>query len=501
MKKLLAISIVVLGLGAIHGCNCNDDNGGMMDGGNDAGDDAAAEQFDLAGTMVVSSDGGCGPTGQACTNSSECCTGMCNGQVCVLAMCGADGAPCTNAGDCCNLNCQSNKTCGTAQCVSDGTACTPAGAPCCSTMCVNGTCQALNNSCKTAGNACANNTECCSQQCDMTSHVCASPSAVSFCTQVGDICFHDADCCTGVCTIASGATAGTCAQPPSATACKVDGTVCNGCTGCCSSFCAPFGLGTTKVCQPASGCHVQGDLCHTDSDCCGGDPSQIGVVPGGGLVRCIADPMFPQIGVCSSPNPGNCPAGQSCGSACVPEGDVCHFKNIGGCSVNAIRNDCCNATGNKGQCKLDSLGIPRCYGLTACVMAPGACASSADCCGGVPCLPDSNGSLHCGTASCVPQNGVCTTTADCCTGFQCVVPPGSLKGSCIVPFMPPPPDGGMPPDMAGNPPPMCALFGQACGGASNTPCCTNEGTCLGPYPASMACQPGETDCTCASIIL
>ena len=272
-----------------------------------------------------------------------------------------------------------------------------------------------------------------------------------------------------------------------ASGCSVDGLVCNGCTGCCSSLCAPFGTSTSKICQPASGCHVTGDLCHTDSDCCGGDPTQIGMVPGAGLIKCVMDPTHPNIGTCSTPDPTNCPNGHSCGSACVPEGDICHFTGNGGCSSNAIRNDCCDATGNKGQCKLDNLGIPRCYGLTACVMQGGDCASSADCCNTAPCVPDSTGHLHCGAAMCVAQGGVCTTTADCCDGLPCDVPSGMLSGTCEA--------MSIPGDMGTTP--VCALFGQSC--STTTACCTNNGVCMGPSGSN--CNNGETDCTCFTTVL
>jgi hypothetical protein len=492
MKRILVATAVIFGMGAFQACSCN--NSGMGDGG-DNGDGGATE--DLSGTVMPSGDGGCTASGQACVSSGSCCSGSCNGKVCVAAMCGADGAACKLATDCCKLNCDTNGTCSTTQCISDGQACTAGGAACCSTQCVSGKCMPLSTTCKTAGNTCGGDAECCGKVC--TGGICASPSSVSYCTQPGDICFFDNDCCTGVCVGGGMGKAGTCATIT--TGCEVDGTVCNGCTGCCSSFCAPFGISTTKICQPASGCHVTGDLCHVNSDCCGGDPTQIGTIPGAGLIKCIPVTGFPSIGVCTDPNPANCPSGQSCGSACVPEGDICHFKGNGGCSSNSIRNDCCGAMGNKGQCKLDSLGVPRCYGLTTCVMAGGSCASSADCCNNLPCVPDSMGHLHCG-AMCVMQNGVCTTTADCCTGLTCIVPPGSLQGTCTNPTQPPP-DGGVADlagvDLAGSdlaqPPPMCALYGQSC--TTTTGCCANQGSCLSPFASgSMPCAAGEMDCTC-----
>ncbi len=401
----------------------------------------------------------------------------------VGGMCAGNGVACANAAACCTLDC-TNGACAATQCVSDNQPCTAGGAACCSTQCVNGSCKPLNTTCKTAGNSCAGGGDCCSKLC--VGGTCAVPSQVSYCTQLGDICFADGECCTGVCLGASGATAGTCAAI--ATSCSVDGTSCNGCSTtprCCSGFCAPFGASGATICQPASGCHVLGDLCHATTDCCGGDVAS--GLPGAGLVICVPDPTHPQIGTCSMANPNNCPNNQpTCKNTCQPEGDVCHFKGVGGCSSNSFPANCCGAPGSaSGMCQLDKLGVPRCYGLAACVMAGGSCASSADCCNGVPCTPNASGALTCGTAMCVDAGGVCTTTADCCTGLACNLPPGALKGTCTAPTAPPS-DGGAPP--------VCALYGQAC--STTTSCCGGQGTCLGPYPTSAACAAGEADCTC-----
>jgi hypothetical protein len=509
MRTSLTIVAVVLALGSVQACSCDNGGNGEMGVADLAGDDqGVVTPDDLAGTMVIGGDGGCIASGSNCANSAECCSGVCSANnICVLGMCGGDGATCKLPTDCCKGNCTGG-ICSTTPCVADNAACTAGGTPCCSTQCVSGACQPLNPTCKTAGNPCPNgNGDCCSKIC--TSGICSPPSQISYCTQIGDICYHDNECCTAVCKGATATTAGTCATIAS-TNCAVDGLVCNGCTGCCSSFCAPFGTAGSKICQPASGCHVQGDLCHTSSDCCGGDPTQIGTIPGGGLVVCTADPTYPQIGVCSGPSAGNCPSGQSCGNTCIPEGDACHFKGNGGCSVNAVRNDCCACISGKDCCKLDKLGIPRCNAITTCVMAGGDCASSADCCNNVPCLPDSTGHLKCGSMACVMAGGVCTTTSDCCAGLPCLVPPGSLMGTCQNPVNPPP-DLGTPPDMAGVDlagvdlaappgsdlamPPPCSLYGQSCTPAGG--CCgTTNGSCLSPFPASAPCAVGEKDCTC-----
>ena len=461
---------LVLALAAL-GCHSSNNGHGGADlsaGGGDAGTD----DLGLGGGM------GCGTAGTTCAVNGDCCSNQCDPtmHVCAIGQCLSAGSTCANNTDCCNLNCTGG-VCGCGACISDGQACTAgSGDACCSTNCDNGTCKALSTTCKTAGNDCGGNGDCCSGVC--SGGKCAPPSSISFCTQLNDICFHDAECCTGICSIPSGSTAGTCA--PIQTACRVDGLTCDGCSGCCSSYCAPFGSSSTKICQPASGCHVLGDLCTKDTDCCGGDtPSGL---PGAGLVKCVPDAQHPTIGTCSQANPNNCPNGEAtCKNTCQPEGDVCHYLGNGGCSSNSFPNNCCGATGNKGACQLDKLGVPRCYGVAACVPSGGACASAADCCDLSPCVPDGTGHLHCGSMSCVPSNGTCTTTADCCAGGLCTIPPGSTMGSCVAP---PVPDMGTVS--------MCAFAGQMC--STTVPCCTNNGTCEGP--TGTACAAGEMDCSC-----
>jgi hypothetical protein len=498
--KLARAVVIVLGTllaGAFPGCNCSHPPGLNRDLGAGNIEDLAAVSFDIA-PPTPSSDGGCSPGGDSCTSNAACCSGYCDpvAHLCSLAACLPSGAACIQPTDCCDLNC-SNGACATAACISDGQSCTAGGAACCSTQCVGGTCQPLNPMCKTAGNICSGDGDCCSKTC--TAGKCAAPSTVSYCTQVGDICFHDNDCCTGVCTIASGATAGTCANLNGP--CEVDGTVCNGCQGCCSSFCAPFGTGPSKICQPAGGCHVLGDLCLADIDCCGGNPND--GLPGSGLVRCIRNPQFPQIGTCSMANVSLCPLPRppTCHNSCQPEGDVCHFKNNGGCPSNSFPNDCCGAPGNKGMCQLDAHGVPRCHGIAACVMPGGNCAAQSDCCNGVPCVPGPGGQLTCATTSCVPQGNTCTATSDCCAGYICVVPPGSTTGTCINPN----PQPMVPADMAGTngmfdlstPPPTCSLVAQSC--SATQPCCMNNGTCKS-QSTGVTCTT-ETDCICVQPIL
>ncbi|HWP07658.1 MAG TPA: hypothetical protein VNN72_18030, partial [Polyangiaceae bacterium] len=239
-------------------------------------------------------------------------------------------------------------------------------------------------------------------------------------------CSRNEDCCSSTCTKAVGATVGTCDAPPSGPSrCGgVDGVVCDGCNDCCSRVCAP-GPTARTICQPASGCHVTGDLCRKDSDCCGGDPDAD--LPGAGNVTCEIEPGK-VIGICRNP------------MSCSPQGNVCHYKdedfmcNGNGSSAPA---KCCDGLGAQSDaCQLDALGVPRCYAIDACRAAGETCASAADCCDGVPCVPDSAGVLRCADVppgGCVMSGGSCTIDGDCCPGTTCIRAPGSTDGVCSTP--------------------------------------------------------------------
>ncbi|WP_394828766.1 hypothetical protein [Pendulispora albinea] len=394
----------------------------------------------------------CRASGKACTSGDQCCTGTCDPttQRCTggVGTCGSAGATCGNATDCCNLNCVGGK-CGASACVSDGEACT-GGTTCCSGKCDTGTgkCAALNTTCKTAGNSCSGNDQCCSKLCQ--GGTCALAS--SYCIQTGDACARSEDCCGGMCNIASGASLGTCSPPPTgATNCNggVDGTVCDGCGSCCSRLCAPYGASGVKICRPANGCHVNGDLCRADKDCCGAAGSGL---PGDGNVVCDKEPGA-AVGVCRNPR------------SCNPEGNVCHFKDYV-CGGSSSRNDCCGHLGSKTNCELDPVGVPRCHavgsdGGLACRQTGETCAFSGNCCNGALCVPDASGTLRCAppTTKCSASGGACSVNADCCSGLSCTTPPGSVSGTCGATTVP---DGGTN---------TCALYGQACGNGIG--CCNN----------------------------
>jgi hypothetical protein len=125
------------------------------------------------------------------------------------------------------------------------------------------------------------------------------------------------------------------------------------------------------------------------------------------------------------------------------------------------------------------------------VSSGGACASSADCCNGAPCVPNPGGSppYVCSGSSCVQACGSCTNNADCCPGTACDLPPGSTHGTCG-------PcgggyDGGTSPGDGGTPTTDggggyvdagCGLYGQVCSTASD--CCyglpCTNGRCESP---------------------
>jgi hypothetical protein len=404
----------------------------------------------------------CSMVGVTCTGDGDCCSLLCDltSHTCATNpnMCADANAACQAGTDCCTGSCVNNK-CAATQCVSDNGTCA-VDTDCCSGMCSGSkTCTPLNNLCKTTGNTCGASTECCSGYCN-SANICADSS---YCTQNGDACAHDGDCCGGICNIAANGI-GTCSQPVTgATNCSagVDGALCQGCGDCCSRLCAPYGPTGVKVCQPAEGCRIDGDLCQQSSDCCGAKGSGL---PGDGNVICLRQNPGDPVGVCRNP------------TGCDPEGDVCHYKNYNTCDNSSARNDCCGGQGNSGVCQLDALGVPRCYGLgTMCRMMGQTCASSADCCSGAPCVPDSMGALHCGGPGCVNTNGACSSTQDCCNGATCTFPPGSTQGTC---------------GMTGS----CQALGQSC--SDTNPCCTGESCNVAGANPPMACPTGGTNCVC-----
>jgi hypothetical protein len=177
--------------------------------------------------------------------------------------------------------------------------------------------------------------------------------------------------------------------------------------------------------------------------------------------------------------------------------------------------DCCSGNcETQDTCHQDNVGVPRCA-AAQCVGAGGACASSANCCNGAPCVPNPTPGAAppyvCYAAACVPACGSCTNNADCCVGTSCIIAQGSTHGVCGPCGAPSSGgdagpgnygdggtggygdsgssgyDGGTPQDSGGYVPPPppdagCALYGQLC--TTSADCCNhvtcNGGRCLNP---------------------
>jgi hypothetical protein len=240
------------------------------------------------------------------------------------------------------------------------------------------------------------------------------------------------------------------------------------------------------TCVSAGGCRQTGESCASTPLCCGG-----GIQP------------QPDV-VCDT---GRCDNGQSCN----PVGNICGaplpYGDGGTISVPASQN-CCN--GQKDVCKLDSQGLPRCFGgasttcptgytgvAPCCIAFNQPCQFSDQCCSGAKCIPGNDGGLQCAPPpACAPLGNPCSPTADAGTSLSCCNPNQCLSQNggnfCGVP-PPPPPDGGNPADGGGTPDagPVCTPNGLSCT-ASNQCCskiCTN-GVCM----TAPVCQPLGSGC-------
>ena len=471
--SVAALAVLTIGT---TGCGSSGSSPGARDGGVQGADATATDD---AGVPGAPDAGGAGVPAGSLTPGAFAGTGGGTGSCLGL------GAGCTTARDCCGGDCAGG-VCQYPACTSDRGACTTNG-ECCSQSCVANACASLNTSCKTLGNACASGGDCCSSLCSN-----GTCQASSFCGQAGEACSTGPDCCTGSCTVAAGATLGTCgANPPSGPAnCGIaDGQLCGGtvadgginwndaglpaCGGpCCSRACAPWGPTGALVCQPASGCHVVGDLCTKDTDCCG----SAGLPGGSGKPVTCDFSDSGTLGICRNP------------MKCKPDGDVCKLKTT---SCNSSCDCCSGNCETQDTCKQDNVGVPRC--AAAQCAAPGAsCASSANCCGGMPCVPNPviGGAppYVCAGTACIAACGQCTNNADCCPGTSCVLGAGTTHGICGPCGGPPAgPDGGSggAPDAGGGRAPdgggagpTCTLYGQVC--TTSSQCCNGvpcDGRC------------------------
>ncbi|QRN93275.1 hypothetical protein JRI60_29235 [Archangium violaceum] len=501
---------------SIVGCDCG---GTQTNPGDDAGtvpedsgvvlppepDGGVSGNLPDGGTSGVELDGGsgsyCVSAGAVCDRNqgAACCTGVCgeDGR-CPEAnnLCRSAGEVCATGGQCCSNSCLNGK-CSSTLCLDEGGACSTAE-QCCSKTCTGGKCAPLadtSDTCKVLGQSCTEATEdqCCSQNCQ--NGVC---SRSWVCKANGDICTQDAECCGNSCTAQPGGV-GRCEtiSGGGGGGCLQDGNPCGSGSNCCSRTCVDLGYGTT-VCQPVGGCKLTGNFCTGNAICCGS-----GTISN---VTC---------------NEGRCDNG----NACQPTGNICGTGKLpdGGVIKISAPQNCCD--GKTDVCKVDSSGVPRCFGGAsvcpdgydsqnpACCINPGnSCQFSDQCCSGSLCLPDSTGNLKCQAPStgggadggaggtCSPVGTRCDSDGGttCCPGTQCLRT-SELTRACQVPPTQPPPgsDGGTTDGGTGGTPDggsggTCSANGATCSGG--TQCCS--GICSGGLCSAPAvCQPQNGLCT------
>jgi len=214
--------------------------------------------------------------------------------------------------------------------------------------------------------------------------------------------------------------------------------------------------------------------------------------------------------LCRSADAGSMTTGRcDQGNACNPVGNICGAPVLpDGGSINAPQ-DCCD--GQKDVCKLDSSGIPRCFGggsttcptgytgEAPCCIAPGnECQFKDQCCGGAPCVPGPGGKLVCTVGTCKAVGATCSSSTECCSGTDCRL---TDTGIYACQTIPPPTDAGTPD--AGTPDAgVCQANGTAC--TTGNQCCSQRclgsdgGVGSGTCEAPTACQPQGSVCTSTS---
>ena len=149
--------------------------GGTAGTGTAGGSSSSGGMGTSGGTGVGGISPDCSPTASPCQSFADCCSGLCEGGVCLE--CAGEGAPC---GICCDgLGCVAGVC---TECRADGTGCSAAD-QCCSGMCVGGRCGA----CYRLRDDCGTNEQCCSRQCVAGS--CCGPETYP--------CSDPDDCCPG----------------------------------------------------------------------------------------------------------------------------------------------------------------------------------------------------------------------------------------------------------------------------------------------------------------
>lgn len=368
--------------------------------------------------------------GNACTQSSSCQAGACQGQNPVV--CGASDQ-CHDAGQCnpatgvCSNPVKANgSTC------NDGNACTKTDS-CQSGICTGANvtvCAALDQ-CHSAGS------------CDPGTGVCSNPNKANGTTcNDGTLCTQTDTCQSGTCVGASPVTCAASDQCHSAGTCdgatgkcsnpvKTDGSACDDGALCTQKDTCQAGVckgGSPVVCSASDQCHVagscdagtgkctnptkaDGSTCSDSNACTKTDTCVAGVCKGASPVTCSAldqchdaGSCDPTTGACSNPNKAdNTPC--SDGKACTG-GDVCKSGVCGGSGVTCDDKIACTADScvEPGGCFFDQ---------SKC-----GCAKDADCNDGNAC----NGVEKCNlqTLSCVAGTAVnCSNLDDACNVGTC----------------------------------------------------------------------------------
>ncbi|MDQ3264336.1 MAG: hypothetical protein M3Y59_11840 [Myxococcota bacterium] len=484
---LLLCTVAAWSVGA--GCNCNPDlrpDGGLDGsveedgGGTDSGTPDAGPDPVRDGGELITTDGGgqCVVNGAVCTPDGDpaCCSGYCNGTTCQAAIfCAPAAAACTANTQCCTGSCVSGE-CTEDRCNNLGQQCS-IGADCCSGTCSTGVCaQISGSSCLATGSACtAGGTACCSQNC--RSGICERAAT---CNTTGDVCYSNGDCCSLLCS-GTGGNAGVCTTGTGL--CDQAGTPCDSFGTCCSRVCADPGSGR-KVCQAVSGCRPAGDSCTSDLGCCGGKPN--------GTVDCDNAGSFCDNGqACRAP-------GTICGKPTEADGG-CARNQDGSCFEVNNETNCCEGVkiGPRDlTCKVDEVGVPRCFGggdpgtcptgytgVAGCCIAVGEiCNFSDQCCNGSPCVPDAVGVRRCTVSTCIGLGNECQPATDggnsgCCSGT--CLPTSEITYACQL--------SGTGTDGGG-----CQANTEVCTASSQ--CCSGiceGGTCKAPD----SCQPADQVCS------
>jgi hypothetical protein len=389
----------------------------------------------------------------ACSASTECCTGSCANGTCSSKQCVADNATCGVDSDCCGGSCVADAT-GHGICKALSTTCSTSGNPCsnttkcCSGLCNAGICSGAVSFCTQQGDACGSNTDCCTGNC-----VKAGTSALGICggvlgggaggcspsgtvcstgTGPGGVC--EQSCCSRSCGPFGGQNGFRVCQPPSG--CHPTGEICRAHSDCCGWSGSPdpkkgfvecdkpanaeFGrCNNGNACrEPGSICKVGGSLsCSAENNCCEtlGQPS--GNCNNTPENCCRQDALG--IPRCLVAFRGDCKVKPPPGTTCATSADCCDLP--------CVNNKCLGACVPKnGQCTTTA----DCCSGSACVAAPG---STKGICGGTL---TSDGGVSTGggsNAGCGLYGQACSANGDCCSGVPCTKAAGATTGTCRYP--------------------------------------------------------------------